>query len=121
MTPEARTWKAVYLAWSKAITISNCIPPDPDSTLSIPSSTNHPCTVRGINLDTNHVDWQTHSDCQNIRRFRVQWLKTKLSNSENGGNGFIGYLQGLKWGYLYTYFKLCYLELSTTFSYILYE
>ena len=28
-------------------TISNCIPPDPDPHLKIPSSEHHPCSVRG--------------------------------------------------------------------------
>jgi len=32
--------------------ISNCIPLDPDSELSIPSSRHHPCSVRGISEDT---------------------------------------------------------------------
>ncbi|KAG1855016.1 hypothetical protein F4604DRAFT_1883287 [Suillus subluteus] len=32
--------------------ISNCIPLDPDSELSIPSSRHHPCSVHGISQDT---------------------------------------------------------------------
>ena len=37
------------------------------------------------------------------------------------GNKFIGGVQGLKLGYLYTYSKLCYLELSMTFYYVLHK
>jgi hypothetical protein len=34
-------------------TISNAIPKDPDSNLTVPSSTHHPCSVRGINIGLN--------------------------------------------------------------------
>ena len=43
-------------------TISNCIPPDPHPTISIPASVYHPFTVRGINLNTNPSDWEKHID-----------------------------------------------------------
>ncbi|KAF8167654.1 hypothetical protein B0H34DRAFT_639684, partial [Crassisporium funariophilum] len=37
-------------------TISNCIPQDPDPKLSIPASTHHPCSVRGLGTSTSDID-----------------------------------------------------------------
>jgi len=39
-------------------TISNCIPPDLNPTLSVPASMYHPCSVHGIDLNTNADLWQ---------------------------------------------------------------
>ena len=41
-------------------TISNCIPPDTDPALTIPASVYHPCSVRGIDLNTNPNEWNSH-------------------------------------------------------------
>ncbi|KAG2738043.1 hypothetical protein P692DRAFT_20759882, partial [Suillus brevipes Sb2] len=36
--------------------ISNCVPPDPDPDLSIPSSRHHPCSVRGVSCEILRED-----------------------------------------------------------------
>ena len=41
-------------------TISNCIPPDTNPALTIPASIYHPCSVRGINLNTDPTKWNKH-------------------------------------------------------------
>jgi hypothetical protein len=41
-------------------TISNFIPPDLDSSLSVPATEHHPCTIHGINLKTEPSHWQKH-------------------------------------------------------------
>ena len=47
-------------------TISNCIPPDPDPHLKIPSSEHHPCSVHGLNFDDiENMDAQTLKNTRN--------------------------------------------------------
>ncbi|KIM73508.1 hypothetical protein PILCRDRAFT_26648, partial [Piloderma croceum F 1598] len=41
-------------------TISNFLPLDPEPSLSVPASKFHPCSVRGIDLQTEPCDWQKH-------------------------------------------------------------
>jgi hypothetical protein len=41
-------------------TISNFLPIDPEPSLSVPASKFHPCSVRGIDLQTEPSDWQKH-------------------------------------------------------------
>ncbi|KAI0077935.1 hypothetical protein K474DRAFT_1578449, partial [Panus rudis PR-1116 ss-1] len=48
--------------------ISNCIPDEPPIEISVPSSNNHPCSVRGINLDLpdDTIIYAQQKDIRNI-------------------------------------------------------
>ena len=46
--------------------ITNIIPSDPDPELSIPSSTHHPCSVRGVNLDEPDISVRLKSRVKDL-------------------------------------------------------
>lgn len=47
---------------------SNAIPVDPDSSMSIPSSAHHPCTVRGLSLPGDHSQVERGKDLHHIAK-----------------------------------------------------
>lgn len=48
--------------------ISNAIPVDPDPSLNIPSSTHHPCTVRGLSIPGEHGQIEREKDLHHIAK-----------------------------------------------------